>query len=251
MSQPVEMPNSGYAFVPGVFQYSAGVAALPGHRIERVTFTRPVPLEEGFARIAGALRDAGRPPTALCACELRSPGQFSEPDFKAFNALYVGTLEEWGIYEDGRNPVARSNVCPVFDPPAAPGFHAFSYTVESDAAERSFVIAGSGEAAEGGDTYHDHIVRRGETTPDAMREKARWVLGEMERRMAILGHAWTDVTATQVYTVHPIHGFLENEIVARGAARLGVTWHFNRPPVVGLDYEMDCRRVLSERVIDV
>ena len=38
----------GYRFVKGVFQYSAGVAAMPGHRIVRVQFRKPVPLDEGF-----------------------------------------------------------------------------------------------------------------------------------------------------------------------------------------------------------
>jgi hypothetical protein len=81
-----------------------------------------------------------------------------------------------------------------------------------------------------------------------MREKAQAVLGEMERRMGLLGFAWKDTTAAQVYTIYDIHHFLAEEIVRRGAAKHGLTWHFCRPPVVGLDYEMDCRRVLSERV---
>ena len=34
-----------------------------------------------------------------------------------------------------------------------------------------------------------------------------------------------------------------------GALRNGLTWHFSRPPIVGLDYEMDCRRVHVERVV--
>jgi len=32
----------GYRFVEGVFQYSAGVAAEPGHQIVRVQFRTPV-----------------------------------------------------------------------------------------------------------------------------------------------------------------------------------------------------------------
>ena len=35
----------------------------------------------------------------------------------------------------------------------------------------------------------------------------------------------------------------------RGAARHGLTWHLNRPPVRGLDYEMDTRGVAVERVV--
>ena len=71
----------------------------------------------------------------------------------------------------------------------------------------------------------------------------------MERRLAALGFAWADTTATQVYTVHDLHPFLADEIVRRGAARAGLTWHLCRPPVVELEYEMDCRGASEERVI--
>jgi hypothetical protein len=39
------------------------------------------------------------------------------------------------------------------------------------------------------------------------------------------------------------------ELVGRGAMRSGLTWHFARPPVVDLEFEMDCRRVTWETVI--
>ena len=112
-----------------------------------------------------------------------------------------------------------------------------------------FVIAGSGEAQEGHASYRERTIRYRETGPDAMREKAKYVLGEMERRMAALGFTWTDTTAAQVYTVHDLHPFLADDIVKRGAARHGLTWHFCRPPVVDLEYEMDCRGIESELAI--
>jgi hypothetical protein len=241
--------RGGYRFVEGVFQYSAGVAAEPGHRIVRMQFRRPVPLEEGFRRIEKIIGAAGRPLTAFCACELRSPAPFTESGFAAFNKIYVGTLERWSIYDGKSNPVARSNVCPAIDPPAEPSFHAFSYTETAADAEPSFVIAGSGEAPEGRGNYRDHIVKRGDISPDGLREKARFVLGEMERRMGALGFGWKDTTAAQLYTVHDVHPFLADEIVWRGAARSGLTWHYNRPPVVELEYEMDCRGVSIERAV--
>jgi hypothetical protein len=241
--------RGGYRFVEGVFQYSAGVAAEPGHRIVRMQFRRPVPLEEGFRRIEKIIGAAGRPLTAFCACELRSPAPFTESGFAAFNKIYVGTLERWSIYDGKSNPVARSNVCPAIDPPAEPSFHAFSYTETAADAEPSFVIAGSGEAPEGRGNYRDHIVKRGDISPDGLREKARFVLGEMERRMGVLGFGWKDTTAAQLYTVHDVHPFLADEIVWRGAARSGLTWHYNRPPVVELEYEMDCRGVSIERAV--
>lgn len=249
MSNAIAFPAGGYRYVPGVFQYSGGAAAEPGFAIERVRFHRPVPLAEGFARIEAYIGAAGRPMTAFCACELRSPKPFSEDGFRDFNRQYVVTLERWGLFKDEKNPVARSNVCPEIDPPAGPSFHAFCFTREAKNATPSFVISGSGEAREGGPSYQGRIVRPGETSADALREKAAHVHGEMERRMAALGFGWKDVTATQVYTVHDLFPFLAEDIVRRGAARHGLTWHFNRPPVVGLEYEVDCRGVQVERVI--
>lgn len=238
----------GYRFVQGVFQYSAGVAAMPGYRIVRVQFRRPVPLDDGFGRIEQIIRAAGRPLTAFCASELRSPAPFTEGGFVAFNKVYVGTLERWKIFDGATNPVARSNVCPAIDPPGEPSFHAFAYTEAVANAEPSFVVAGSGEAPEGRGNYRDHIVRLGDISPGGLLEKARFVLGEMERRMAELSFGWKDTTATQLYTIHDVHPFLADEIVRRGAARSGLTWHYNRPPVVNLEYEMDCRGVAVERI---
>ena len=247
MTNATVFPDGGYRYVPGVFQYSAGVAAEPGFAIERARFARVVPLDEGFARIEAHLKAIGRPVTAFCACELRSPAPFTEQGFVDFNRIYVGTLERWNVMRNGINPVARSNVCPEIDPPAAPGFYAFSYTVAG--AGGGLVVAGSGEAPEGHKDYRSVTVRAGETSPDAILEKARWVLGEQERRLAALGASWRDVTATHVYTVHDIHPFLGSELVRRGAAAGGVTWQYCRPPVAGLEYEMDCRGVSREIVI--
>ncbi len=240
-----------YRFVPGVFQYSAGVAAEPGFRIERVRFMNFVSLAEGFRLIEQTLKAAGRPLSAFCACELRSPRPFDETGFEAFNKEYVGTLARWGLFDGTTNPVARSNVCPEIDPPNEPGFYAFSFTVEDPSAVPSFVIAGSGEAPEGKGNYKDHIVNRGDISSEGLRNKARWVLGEMENRMRALGFNWSDVTASQLYTVHNIYPLMSEEIGRRGAMRAGLTWHLNRPPVVELEYEMDCRGVYFERVLAV
>ncbi|MEM8550766.1 MAG: hypothetical protein AAGF45_00155 [Pseudomonadota bacterium] len=249
MSAIAPMPDGGYAYVPGVFQYSAGVVALPGHAIERVTFMQPVPLEEGFTRIEEHLRRIGRPLTAFCGCELRSPGQFTEEGFRAFNEVYVGTLERWGIFRGGVNPVARSNVCPEVNEPPTPSFYAFAYTIPSERPGTTFQVAGSGEAPEGQGDYRNNTVRLGDLSAEGIAEKARWVLGEMERRLSALGAGWSDVTATQLYTVHDIHHVMAPEIEARGAARHGLIWHYARPPVVNLEYEMDCRCILTEHVV--
>ena len=239
----------GYRYVRGPFQYSGGVAADAGYAIERARFKSPVAIEDGFARIEAYLNAKGLPLTSFCACELRSPAPFTEQGFIDFNRVYVGTLERWGIFKNDENPVARSNVCPAADAPPAPSFQAFSYTVPTDSADSSFVISGSAEAPEGYGTYEDRIIRLGDQSPDAMREKASYVLGVMEARMAALGKTWADTTITQAYTVYDLHPFLADEIVSRGASKSGLTWNYARPPVEGLDYEMDVRGVFTERVI--
>jgi hypothetical protein len=250
MPEVLAFPAGGFRFIKGPFQYSAGVAAEPGFEIERARFRRPVPIEEGFRAIEAYLAARGRPTTAFCACELRSPEPFTEEGFRAFNRVYVRTLERWGLFEDEVNPVARSNVCPEIGKPPGPGFHAFSYTVPAaPGTPPSFITAGSGEAAEGPGSYRERIVRYGDTSPAGLREKARWVLAEQERRLAALGASWAAATATHVYTVHDLHPFLAEELVARGAMPAGLTWHFARPPVQGLDYEMDVRGVAREIVM--
>ncbi len=249
MSELLSLPGSGYRYLPGVFQYSAAVIAEPGCEIERARLREPLPLADGLQTIEKHLAGLGRPLVALCACELRSPEPFSEAGFLAFNRQYVGQLASWRIVVDGRNPVARSNVCPENRPPRAPSLYAFSYTVpRRSGILPSFQVAGSGEVPEGQANYRDHIIRPGDTSAEGLREKARYVLGEMERRLRALGVSWADVTATQLYTVLDVYPVLASEIVGRGATPGGLTWHFARPPVVGLDFEMDVRAVAREVV---
>ena len=249
MSRVLPFLPGHYRFVEGVFQYSAGVAAEPGYRIRRIMFRESLALAAGFAAAERIMASAGRPPTAFCACELRSPAPFTEAGFKAFNETYVGTLGRWGIFDGVSNPVARSNVCPKSDPPREPSLHAFCFTEKATQDGPSFAIAGSAEAPEGRGSYREHAVRLGDTSAAGMLEKARFVLDEMERRMRLLGFGWKQTTAVQVYTVHDIHPFLDSEIMRRGAGRHGITWHMCRPPIVDLDYEMDCRGVAVEEVV--
>lgn len=58
----------------------------------------------------------------------------------------------------------------------------------------------------------------------------RYVMAEMEWRLTALGFSWKDAISTQAYTVFNIGVLLEAEIVRRGAAAGGLTWHFARPP---------------------
>jgi hypothetical protein len=244
-TQPFTPGN--YRFLPFAFQYSGGAIAEPGFVVERVRFARLLPLADGFAAIEAHLARRGRPPTALCACELRSPAQFTETGFTAFNRHYVERLGAWSIFRDEINPVARTNVCPEIAPPATPSFYAFSYTVPGEGG--GFVVAGSGEAREGSGGYDERIVRRGDTSVAGLRDKTQCVLAAMETRLKGLGVGWGEITATQLYTVYDLHPFLADEIVRRGAMPAGLTWHYARPPVQGLEVEIDVRAIPREYVV--
>jgi hypothetical protein len=200
---------------------------------------------EGFRRIADYLASIGRPKTAFCACELRSPKPFSFAGFGDFNKGYVAVLEQWGLFRDGDNPVARSNVAPEIDTPAEPCFYAFSYTVPSKTTG-SFVVAGSGEWPEGG-RFPEDIVARGDVSPKGMEKKADWVLGVMDARLKGLGASWAQTTVAQLYTAEKIQTLVEK--IQRHIRPASLTWHYCRPPIAELEFEMDLRGVSVERVI--
>ena len=250
MSAPVVFAPGGYRYLPAVFQYSGGVAAEAGYEIERARFLRPVPLNDAFAAVESHLQAVGRPTTAFAQCELRSPAPFSDQGFIDFNTGYVQTLERWGVYKDGVNPVARTNVCPAFNVPAEPAMLAFSYTVPASRNRRAtFALSGGGDARSGPQPYRERIVRYGDTSPDGLREKVRFVIEEMERRLQALGFTWQDAVSTQAYTVENIGHLVGEELARRGAIDGGLVWYYARPPVIGLDFEMDVRGAARELIV--
>jgi hypothetical protein len=242
--------RGNYSFLKGISPYSAGVVASPGYAIEHVGLRPPLLLGPGFETVENHLRLAGRPRFALCGVELRSPEPFSFQGFAKFNSTYVDILKDWDILQDGVNPVARTNVAPELYPPTEPVICGFSYTVPAANSPQTFVVAGAGELPEGSLDPHD-VIRRGETSSGALLEKVRFVLGLMETRLQALGVAWSQATTVDVYTVHDIHPWLASEILARlGPSQLqGVTWHFARPPIVSIEYEMDLRGCISDLVL--
>ena len=246
----VENKRGNYYFLKGIAPYSAGVTAEAGFEIVHVGLSQYVPLRAGFHTVEAQLRKAGRPLQAICGMELRSPKPFSFTGFHEFNAGYVDVLKQWDVLVDGINPIARTNVAPAINPPAEPALYGFSYTVRSSAKRKTFVVAGAGELPEGSLDPHD-VVRPGESSPAAIQEKMRFVIGLMEGRLKGLSVSWNDVTVSEIYTVHDIHRFLKTELLERqeeGRAH-GVTWHYSQPPIESIEYEMDLRGCATELVI--
>ena len=248
MPRTRDVPSGGYRFLPGIAPYSSGVVATPDHEVIHVTLRAPVPWRDGFALIDRRLRDQDRPRSALCAIALRSPRPFTFDGFAEFNAGYRALLDAWGLLVDGANPIARTNVAPLVAPPSEPSLYGFAYTVPGTTSRPTFVVAGAGEVVE---LATERIVRRGETSPDAMREKAAFVMDVMQTRLHGLGAQWADVTAIDVYTPHPIEPFVRDVLLgAAGPAAIhGVRWFPSRPPIVGLEYEMDLRGVARDLVL--
>ena len=110
-------------------------------------------------------------------------------------------------------------MAPVVSPPSAPVLYAFSYTVPGAPPRPTFVVVGAGEMRARGVGVQG-IVRHGATSPEAMREKA----------------------------AHVIEPFLIDTVLrpAAGAAMNGVRGFPGRPPIAGLEYEMDLRGVARE-----
>ena len=174
--------------------------------------------------------------------ELRSPKPFTFAGFSAFNAEYATILKEWGLFVDGVNPVARTNVAPVMYPPSEPSLYGFSWTKPCSDKAPTFVVAGAGELPEGV-LSRDGIIALGDTSDAALRTKARFVMDLMESRLTGLGVDWSMVSTVDVYTAHSLTPLLPEIVLGRiGAASIhGATWHFTRPPIEEIEYEMDVR----------
>lgn len=238
-----EHPTGNYRFLPGIAPYSCGVVSSPGFEIVHVTFQRPAAYRAGFDEIANHLAVAGRPKAALCAIELRSPRPFTFPGFAEFNAEYAAILQDWGVFVNGVNPVARTNVAPVIGPPTVPVMYGFSFTKPCPAdLAPTFVVAGAGELPEG-ILSREGIVRLGDTSPDGLATKARFVMDLMETRLRGLGADWPMVSTVDVYTAHSLTPLLPEIILRRiGPASMhGTHWHFSRPPIEEIEFEMDLR----------
>lgn len=241
-------PSGNYRFLPGIAPYSCGVVSSPGFEIVHVTLQRPIAYREGFEKIAEYLSSVSRPKAALCAIALRSPQPFTFQGFADFNAEYAAILQRWGVFVNGVNPVARTNVAPVIHPPSEPALYGFCLTMPcANNKSPTFVVAGAGELPEGL-LSRDGIVGLGDTSPEGLAIKAHFVMDLMETRLHGLGVDWPLVSTVNVYTAHSLTPLLPEIVLGRmGTTSIhGTTWHFSRPPIAEIEYEMDVRGTRTE-----
>jgi hypothetical protein len=170
-------------------------------------------------------------------------------NFASFNESYCALLDDRGVPLGGHNPIARTNVAPAFERVSEPSVHAFSYSVPlaGQSTVRSFIVSGGGEVGEPNLTS-EGIIRAGETSEDALLEKAAFVMRAMRTRLDAIDAPLSQVTAVDVYTIHSIHSaMLALLLESLGAASAhGLTWYYAQPPITGLEFEMDLRGVRME-----
>ena len=248
--------QGNYQFLTGIAPYSCGVRAMPGFEIIRVEMSIPTVLDEqAFDRISEYLINHDRTIHALCAMELRIPKPLSFDGFAAFNKGYQDMLAERGLLLGDVNPIARTNISPSEYQIAQPSIYAFSYTipVKDDSLGPTFIVAGAGDLADQTDLSVSAIVRPGETSAEARREKIKVVMDVMADRLTGLKTGWENVTSTSIYTTIPMGPLIVDSVLGPSGspALKGVVWYYSNPPIQGLDYEMDVRGVRKELVIDL
>ena len=119
-------PKGHYHFLEGIEPYSSGAVADSGYEVVHATLRSPLPWQPGFEQIDRHLDREGGDRWALCGVELRCPAPMPMDGFIEFNESYRNLLESWDLLVDGRNPVARTNVSPVIEPPTETLLHGFS-----------------------------------------------------------------------------------------------------------------------------
>jgi hypothetical protein len=241
--------RGGYNYLPGLVFASQAVVAQPGMVIERACFPVCLPLAAGFAAVQASLERFERPLAALCGFDLRLPAARRLEDFVAFNGEYLEQLRSWELLDGNDSPLARTNVAPVRGGVSEPGVLGFSYTVEGHSSSPTFVVSGVPEVPDDA-SGPDDIVRLGESSPNAIREKLEFVITMLKARLTALGVHWDDDALVQLYTAHDAASAVI-EILSREGINpvFGLTWHEAAPPVDLLELEIDVRRYARETLL--
>jgi hypothetical protein len=251
MSSLIAKPAGHYRFLPGGTAFSCGVTADADYQIVRATPQRWVPWCDGIMAIRRFLDRQGLDQHALCAVELRCPEPFSFAGFDEFNRQYHDVLEGLGLLVEDDNPIARTNVSPVVNPPSEVVLHAFSWVRPSQTEELTYVVSGAAELPQQS-LDSSGIVRLGETAADAMYQKAECVLKIIQQRLKRLGSGNTPPSAISAYTRHPLQKVLSDLIAPLHpeTTQVGTHWYWACPPIVDLEFEMDARCVYHESILN-
>jgi hypothetical protein len=94
------------------------------------------------------------------------------------------------------------------------------------------------------------IIAPGDVSPAGMQTKLAHVMSVVTGRLAELGFDWRNATHVELYAAEEIPGAMATLAAkATGAMLRGVRWHYGRPPVVGLEVELEARAVAREVIV--
>lgn len=244
-----ENTKGNYMFVRGIGPFSAAVTAQAGFEIVHARFLPLIALNDGYKRVERHLHEVQRPLEALCGMELRIPKVLSREGFDEFNRPYIDRLKGWGLEVAGANPVTRTNVAFDSSPVPEPMLAGFYYTRPSTLRGETFVLSGAPEIAsrEG----RVQIVAPGDTSAEGLRQKLECILHVLGGHLSEIKLKWEMATAINLYTVFDVHPLLAPLLlpIIGTASHAGVTWHYARPPVSGLELEVDARAVRTELIL--
>ena len=248
----IENAKGNYSFIRGGGPFSSGCVARPGFEIVHAAMRPFVPLAQGFDLVDRHLTEHRRPIDALCGMHLRIARALTLKGFEEFNRPYLERLKSWGLEAGGANPVARTNVALEVSPVPEAMLAGFFYTDQSEGRAATFVLSGAAEmrAGEGGKR---ELVAPGDTSALGIRRKLECVIEALTGHLRELSLGWDLATAVNLYTVHDVHHtFASTLLPAIGAAtQVGVNWHYARPPMIGLEVEIDAHAVRREVVLTI
>jgi enamine deaminase RidA (YjgF/YER057c/UK114 family) len=235
-----------YKILPGGAAFCSGVVPYPGYEIVRVLLDRWIPLEEGYSFIENHLKAIGRPVQAFCGIELRVPAPLAFKDWSTFNVPYLAQLRKWGLIFGDYAGVCRSNIALATYAPAVTSLCAFSYSVPASVQGKTFFLSGQADIDAGGKAIAD-----GDTTAAAMRQRTRYTIDTVGATLAKLGASWEDTTQIALFHVHDIPDLWGAQLLGSlgGALRRGVLVYRARPPITGLEVELEARAVRQEIVL--
>jgi hypothetical protein len=246
----IDNPKGGFRFVKGIGPFSSGAVANTKFEIVHAVALPVIKLDDGYGVIERHMREAGRPLNAVCGMELRIPKPLTPVGFDEFNRGYLKRLAAWDVHLDGNNPIARTNVAIEIAPVAEPMLFGFYYTMPSSTRSRTFVLAGAGEVKSMRGTDMEFVAGN-DVSAAGLTQKIKFVMDLLDARLEEMKMTWTDATSVNLYTVHDAHPVIASTILpAIGtAAHRGITWHYTRPPIIGMELEIDAHAVSQEIVI--
>jgi hypothetical protein len=242
----IDNKAGAYKILPGGAAFCSGIIPHEGYEVVRVLLRPWIPLEQGYAFIESYLKSVGRPVQAFGGIELRVPAPLAMKDWSSFNVPYLEQLRKWGLIFGENSGVCRSNIALTLHPPTITSLCAFTYTAPTSAKNKTFFLSGQADIDAAG-----KAIAEGDTGPAAMQKRARYTIDTVGATLAKLGVSWRDTTQIAFFHAHEIPGLWGSELLGSLGEALsrGVLVYRARPPIAGLEVELEARAVRQEIVV--